>query len=105
MGVGFRDVVEDGFAVGVGDEVGIGAGISVVDAVGAGLFTTTPLSQINFFPDLMQVNFLLPTIWVALAWGQEAPALAAAPFAVFVAADKRANKAIVAYALRFIDKE
>ena len=61
-------------AVGVGVVVAVGFGVAALGIV-------TPLSQTNFFPDLTQVNFLLPTICVALALGQEAPALALAAFA------------------------
>ena len=37
--------------VGVGEDVGVGVG----EDVGVGFFTTTPLSHINFFPDLVHV--------------------------------------------------
>ena len=45
------------------------------------LGTATPLSQTNFEPDLMQVNFLVPTICVAFNLVHLAPALAVAAFA------------------------
>ena len=65
-------------------ENNFGQEITCVELFGVGdglvtkVLTITPLSQINFLPLLMQVNFLLPTICVALALGQEAPALAVA---------------------------
>jgi hypothetical protein len=48
-----------------------------VEALG----TATPLSQTNFVPDLMQVNFLVPTICVVFNLVHLAPALAVAAFA------------------------
>ena len=48
-----------------------------VEALG----TATPLSQTNFEPDLMQVNFFAPTICVAFNLVHLAPALAVAAFA------------------------
>lgn len=41
---------------------GVGVGVEVGFEVGAGLTTATPLFQINFFPDLTQVNFLFREI-------------------------------------------
>ena len=52
VGIEVGDEVGDG--EGDGDEVGVGEGVGVGD----GSFTTTPLFQTNFLPDLMQVNFL-----------------------------------------------
>ena len=55
----------------------VGAGLGEdVDAV---LGIEIPLFQINFLPDLIQVNFLLPTTEVAPALLQAAPALVTAP--------------------------
>jgi len=53
VGVG----VGDGVGVGVGDGVGVGVGdgVGVGVEVGVGFFTTTPLFQTNFFPNLMHV--------------------------------------------------
>jgi hypothetical protein len=45
------------------------------------LGTATPLSQTNFVPDLMQVNFFAPTICVVFNLVHLAPALAVAAFA------------------------
>jgi hypothetical protein len=44
-------------AVGVGVGVGVAVGVGV--GVGVAVLTATPLFQINFFPDLMQV-YLIP---------------------------------------------
>jgi hypothetical protein len=55
--------------------LGVGEGLAT-DAL-----TTTPLSQTNFLPLLMQVNFLLLTIEVAFNFGQDAPAFAVAALA------------------------
>ena len=46
--------------------------------VGVDFFTTTPLSQTIFLPDLTQVNFLPETVEVAPSFEQVVPALAAA---------------------------
>ena len=60
-GFGAIEVVEvgtgEGFGVDIGDEVREGVDDGVGDAIGLGE-TLTPLSQINFFPDFIQVNFL-----------------------------------------------
>jgi len=48
-----------GVGVGVGVAVGVGVGIGVGVGVGVAVLTATPLFQINFFPDLMQV-YLIP---------------------------------------------
>jgi hypothetical protein len=56
------DLVGD--AAGVGDADLVGDGVGAADSVGDGdgwlleLLTAIPLFQINFLPDLMQVNFL-----------------------------------------------
>ena len=50
----FAVVVGVGVAVGDGDGVGDVVGV----AIGVGDLAGTPLFQINFLPDLMQVNFL-----------------------------------------------
>ena len=57
MGVGVGVGVGDG--VGVGEGVGVGVGEGVGEGVGVTFLTATPLFQINFFPDLMQV-YLIP---------------------------------------------
>ena len=52
----------EGIDVGEGDKEGCGVGMVVeigeVDGVVIGLGIGTPLSQIRFLPDFMQVNFL-----------------------------------------------
>ena len=53
------------------------AGDGLAEGFGAGL-VTTPLSQINFFPLLIQVYFLPPEIEILPALLHEAPALVAA---------------------------
>ena len=72
--------VGDGVGIGVGVEVttGVGVGVGVGAATGTVFFTATPLFHTNLFPDLMQVNFLPPTIAVAPALVHFAPALIAA---------------------------
>jgi hypothetical protein len=63
---------------GVGDGVGVGVGVGVGAATGTVFFTTTPLFHTNLFPDLMQVNFLPPTIAIAPALVHFEPALGVA---------------------------
>ena len=59
-----------------------GVGVVVAGGFGvAALGIVTPLSQTNFLPDLMQVNFLVPTICVVFNLVQVAPAFAGAAFA------------------------
>jgi hypothetical protein len=48
--------------------------VVAVTGAGAGLAIATPLSQINFFPDLMQVNFFVAVEFVKPAFAQAAPA-------------------------------
>jgi hypothetical protein len=62
---------------------GTGSGELLAAPLGAGVglgaaFTATPLFQINFLPDFMQVNFLPATVEVAPALLHLAPALAGA---------------------------
>jgi len=64
-----------GAGVGVGVGVGFGAGVGV--GLGVVLTTPTPLFQINFLPDLMQVNFFPEAIEDAPALLQDAPAFTA----------------------------
>jgi hypothetical protein len=54
-----------------------GSAISRVGVVDL-LATATPLFQISFLPDLIQVNFLLPAIDVVFNLLQAPPALTAA---------------------------
>ena len=65
----------DGLCDGEGEGVGVGAGF--VGDMG------TPEFQTNFFPDLIQVNFIPPTICVEFNFVQVAPALTVAPCATF----------------------
>lgn len=61
-----------GVAVGeiimLGVELGDGIGVGICDEIGVGetafFGSTTPLFQINFFPDLTQVNFFPEAIAV-----------------------------------------
>ena len=71
--VGFDDAFD--VDTGVGDTAGVGALPCMGDA---GLATSDPLSQTNFFPDLTHVNFLLAAIEVEPSFGHVAPALGAA---------------------------
>jgi hypothetical protein len=68
-----------GEAVGVGEGVtdGVGEVIGETVGVGVGLLTNLPLSQINFLPDFMQVNFLPAIVEVEPAFAQVAPGLTA----------------------------
>ena len=61
-----------GVGVEVGDCVGVGEGGD--DDAGAAFFITTPLSQINFFPLLMQVNFFPFEFFIEPALLHTAPA-------------------------------
>ena len=47
-----------GIALGVGVGVGFAIGVSVGVGIGVACGMDTPLSQTNFFPDLMQVYVL-----------------------------------------------
>jgi hypothetical protein len=60
---------------GSGETEGAGAGAidSPADAI-VGCATVTPLLQTSFFPDLMQVNFLVPTIFVKPILEHDVPA-------------------------------
>ena len=64
-------------AAGDGLAVAVGVAEGLAEGFGAGL-VTTPLSQINFFPLLIQVYFLPPEIEILPALLHEAPALVAA---------------------------
>ena len=63
-GSGVTDLVTDGDTEGVGVAEGDGDWVIDIDAEGDGFGTdmVAPLFQIFFLPDLIQVNFLLPTI-------------------------------------------
>ena len=59
LGVGFGfDGFGDGMAVGIDEGMAVGAGAGVKVGIGVGTLTETPLLQINFLPDLIQVNRL-----------------------------------------------
>lgn len=67
----------DGAGVGSGDGVGVGStGLNTGFKFGFGAaLTVTPLFHTSFVPDLMQVNFLPPTVAVVPAFAHFAPAL------------------------------
>ena len=69
-----------GVALGVGIALGVGDGSTLgrSGTTGVGFFIATPLSQINFLPDLMQVNFFPPTIEVDPTFEHVVPVLTAA---------------------------
>ena len=71
--VGFDDAFD--VETGVGDTAGVGALPCMGDA---GFATATPLSQTNFLPDLMHVNFLVVVELFEPAVLQVVPALGAA---------------------------
>ena len=73
VGVGVDVGIGVGVGVGVSAEVGVGAGEGVGIEVGATFFTGTPLSQTNFFPFLIQVNFFPPKSVVAPNLGHPKP--------------------------------
>ncbi|CAB5056418.1 unannotated protein [freshwater metagenome] len=74
MGVG----VEVGVALGVGVGVALGVGAATGVRVGTGLGRATPLFHTNFFPLLMQVNFVLPDTETCPTLVQVAPGLTTA---------------------------
>ena len=74
MGVAVGDAV----GVAVGDAVGVAVGDAVGVGVGAGFAIATPLFQINFLPDFMQVYFLPAYTEVDPAFEQLAPAFGTA---------------------------
>jgi len=85
VSAGVADGVGEGAGVGVADGVGEGVGVGVADGVGEGvgvgegLTIETPLSQTNFFPDLIHVKVMfLYTIFCLYV-------LHALPGAIFVA--------------------
>ena len=63
-------MVGEGVGVGDGNNVEVDFGVGVIDVAGVavGVATdfgsATPLFQINFLPDLMQVNFFPETVAV-----------------------------------------
>jgi hypothetical protein len=61
-------------AAGVGEAEVVGSGIDCA----AGFAMATPLFQINFLPDLTQVNLVVAVEEVAPSFVQEVPALTAA---------------------------
>ena len=81
---------------------GVGFGLGALGAP-KGLATDTPLFQISFFPDFMQVNLLFPRLSDIPAFGHEAPALGAANDAVGVIKAKIIRK-IVSSAFRLINQ-
>jgi hypothetical protein len=90
--VGVTDAI--GVAAGEGSGVGSTGFISgLADGFGAGLIAT-PLFQINFEPDLMQVNFLPPDTEVDPTFAHLLPALTAAKegVTITVSANKSASK-------------
>jgi len=72
MGVGI------GAGVGVGVGVGVGIGVGVGEGEGVAFFTATPLFQINFFPDLIQVYLIPDDVLVWPSTLQAVPGLTAA---------------------------
>jgi len=72
MGVGI------GAGVGVGVGVGVGIGVGVGEGEGVAFFTATPLFQINFFPDLIQVYLIPDDVLVWPSTLQAMPGLTAA---------------------------
>ena len=62
LGEGVGIGVTAGWGVGLRDGEGLGStealGLGDADGDGDGLINETPLFQTNFFPDLIQVNFL-----------------------------------------------
>ena len=66
--------------MGVGEGVGVGVGVGVGEGVGIGVafLAATPLFQINFFPDLMQVYLIPDDVLVLPSTLQAVPGLTAA---------------------------
>jgi hypothetical protein len=85
-------VLTEGTGVSVGDGTEVGVGVATGMGVGVGstgfntgfrfgfgaAFTATPLFQMSFLPDLMQVNFFPPAVAVVRALLHLAPALGVA---------------------------
>ena len=79
------NVVAEGEALIVGEEVGVGSGVGealiaglgegVGVGLGFGVATTTPLFHTNFLPDLTQVKVLPLNTSLVPTLGQELPAL------------------------------
>ena len=81
---------------------GIGVGEGDADGLAVGLATTfTPLSQISFVPDLMQVNLKPFTVEVVFNFVQGAPAFVTA-CAVFGTKINRALRIDNTYFWRFM---
>jgi hypothetical protein len=90
-----------GVGVGVGSAVGVGVGVDCATGDGFGGEIFTPLLQIIFLPDLMQVNFMPAEVLTWPIFLQIAPGLTAA-LEVGALTDK-ANAPINAVAIeRFI---
>ena len=72
----FRRVEPGSPSPGVVDAVDAVDAVDVVAVTGAdaGFTIATPLSQTNFFPDLMQVNFFVAVEFVKPAFAQAEPA-------------------------------
>jgi len=66
-----------GLEIGLGStDVGVGSTDAVTDDVALGA-RTTPLFQVSFAPDLMQVNFLPAIVWVSPAFAHLVPGVGA----------------------------
>jgi hypothetical protein len=92
VGVAEGEGVAEG--VGVAEGEGVAEGFGVAEGDGAGLETSTPLFQTNFFPDLMQVNFFPLNVAVAPALVQVAPALGDAAKIGVLIENKNATKIV-----------
>lgn len=75
VGVGVGEEVCVAIGVGEGEEVGVDIGVGTGVDAGAACFSTLPLLQINFFPDLTHVNLSPLYDLVLPCLAQVAPAL------------------------------
>ena len=83
------DTVGLGEGEGLGDGVEVGEGVEVIMGTGFGI--TTPLFQISFFPDLIQVNLKPFTTWFCPNLVHAEPALADAAFKNWEGTSRRQN--------------
>ena len=96
LGVGEALGVALGVGFGVSNTFGEVLGVGIAVGIGFGVFTFTPLFQINFFPDLMQVNLMLSTVLIWFNLGQGAPAFAILDTTTLGAADAISIDKVVA---------
>ena len=96
------DAEDEGESFDVALGVGVGSTLGSSGTTAADLFITTPLSQTNFLPDLIQVNFFPFAIEVNPAFEQVAPVLTAATAKVPVKSEAAsANTRVIRFICEF----